>query len=251
MKIWSFGVAELHTSLVFLRQTERARALANCVFYSCCGTSTGFGWCARSGESDGQAIYKSAFSSYRPWAANDVWWSSSWPIWVKPMPRLTRSKPICRTVPYMLLSLERLLRKSVIAGKSRPVVNRCWRSKAGVNWKGGGDFELAYAPPQFGKALSACELSRIKELRFPSDHGDAILVSGSRWMWCPLWQALPYVADLAFLDILELPGPESFECNSTQNRWYRRSSLHCPYTSSISWLTSSISVSLNLLILLL
>lgn len=40
-----------------------------------------------------------------------------------------------------------------------------------VNWTGGGDFELAYTPPRFGKPLMASELSKIREVKSLADLG--------------------------------------------------------------------------------
>lgn len=40
---------------------------------------------------------------------------------------------------------------------------------ATVNWRGGGNFELAYAPPRFGETFSRKELSRVEGLRAPSN----------------------------------------------------------------------------------
>lgn len=47
-----------------------------------------------------------------------------------------------------------------------------------VNWGGGGGFDLAYAPPRFGAALSARELSVIKGHRNRLDEGMPVRLTG-------------------------------------------------------------------------
>ncbi len=56
------------------------------------------------------------------------------------------------------------------------------RDPAGVtgplNWKGGGSFELVYAPPRFGATLPTTEVSRLRELMFQSEEADGYLATG-------------------------------------------------------------------------
>ena len=42
-----------------------------------------------------------------------------------------------------------------------------------LNWNGGGEFELAYAPPRFGETLSARQLSKIRRLHLESERNSA------------------------------------------------------------------------------
>lgn len=43
-----------------------------------------------------------------------------------------------------------------------------------VDWKGGGDFELAYAPPRLGKAESARDLCKIREFEYQSSESKPV-----------------------------------------------------------------------------
>lgn len=48
-----------------------------------------------------------------------------------------------------------------------------------VNWNGGGDFELAYAPPRFGKAQSAREISKIMKRNSSVNSGKSNMAAPS------------------------------------------------------------------------
>lgn len=48
-----------------------------------------------------------------------------------------------------------------------------------LKWEGGGDFDLAYAPPRFGEVLSYRELSKVKDLSLKSEMVEGVLLAAS------------------------------------------------------------------------